>query len=93
MSTGKETATFKGHEGSVDTVAFSGDGQLLASGSADHTVKLWGVAKGQEVATLKGHTDKVSSVAFSGDGKLLASASADGTVKLWATPGAKKVDR
>jgi hypothetical protein len=68
-------------------VAFSPDGQRLASASWDRTVKLWDAAAGRETLTLTGHTDPVSSVAFSPDGQRLASASWDGTVKLWdATP-------
>ena len=67
----------------VFSVAFSPDGTTLASGSLDHTVKLWNVATGNNIATLQGHTDWVRSVAFSPDGTTLASASFDNTVKLW----------
>jgi COMPASS component SWD3 len=45
--------TLKGHTDWVNSVAFSPDGKLLASGSADGTIKLWDVATGQEVRTLK----------------------------------------
>jgi WD40 repeat protein len=41
---------------SVNSVAFSPDGRLLASGSDDSTIKLWEVATGREVRTLSGHT-------------------------------------
>jgi hypothetical protein len=64
-------------------VAFSPDGQRLASASADQTVKVWDGRSGQELRTLRGHTGPVSSVAFSPDGQRLASASADQTVKVW----------
>jgi len=67
----------------VRSVAFSPDGQTLASGAADHTVRLWRVADGALLHTLEGHTDMVRSVAFSPDGRLLASGSDDGTVRLW----------
>jgi WD40 repeat protein len=69
----------------VWSVAFSPDGRLLASGSEDHTIKLWEVASGSLVRTLSGHTDHVFSVAFSPDGRLLASGAAwpDNTIKLW----------
>jgi WD40 repeat protein len=73
----------EGHTGGVNGVAFSPDGTLLATASADGTVALWDPATGQRTATLKGHTGPVRGVAFSPDGTLLATASDDRTVALW----------
>ena len=75
--------TLEGHTDGVAAVAFSPDGQRLASESGDGTVKLWDAGSGSLLQTLEGHTDWVSAVAFSPDGQRLASASNDGTVKLW----------
>ena len=67
----------------VNSVAFSPDGQIMASGSADKTVRLWRVADGSLLRTLEGHTDGVQSVTFSPDGAILATGSFDHTVRLW----------
>jgi WD40 repeat protein len=77
-------AILGGHTSDVVAVAFSRDGKTLASGSADHTVRLWDVASRRPIgAPLAGHNGDVLSVAFSRDGKTLASGSADDTVRLW----------
>lgn len=65
------------------SVAFSRNGQILASASWDGTIKLWDTSSKRELRTLAGHGAGVYRGAFSPDGKQLASASRDGTVKLW----------
>jgi len=66
-----------GHSGSVNSVAYSPDGKLLASGGSDGVIKLWHVPTGSELRALSGHADAVRSVAFSPDGKVIASGSAE----------------
>ncbi len=80
----EEVATLEWHGNYVRSVAYSPDGDLLASVS-DSTVILWDVASREEIATLKGHTTSqgVRSLAFSPDGTTLASGSGDRTIKLW----------
>jgi hypothetical protein len=80
-----EQSRLRGHTGPVTAVSFSPDDRLLASASADHTIKLWSTISGKEVSTLQGHKAGVTSVAFRPDGKRLASGSADGTVRIWDT--------
>ncbi|KAI7760479.1 hypothetical protein LZL87_014299 [Fusarium oxysporum] len=75
--------TLEGHCDSVNSVAFSADGQRLASGSVDKTVKIWDAATGAYIQTLEGHAASVNSVTFSADSQRLASGSADKTIKVW----------
>jgi WD40 repeat protein/transcriptional regulator with XRE-family HTH domain len=82
---GQLLATLQGHTAGIWSVALSGDGRLLASGSQDGTAMLWEVPSGRLLTTLQGHTSGVRGVALSGDGRLLASGSYDGTLKIWET--------
>jgi len=75
--------TLSGHSSWVNSVTFSPDGQLLASGSGNSTIKLWDMETMKELRILKGHSADIRSVAFSPDGQILASGSNDNTIKLW----------
>lgn len=73
--------------GNVLSVAFSPDGNVLATGDANgeiHSWQLTDVDKEQRL-TYRGHSDWVWSVAFSPDGRVLASSGADQVVRLWDT--------
>jgi WD40 repeat protein len=75
---------FQGHSDSVESVAFSPDGNKALSGSYDRTMKLWNVETGTLEETFQEHTDFIMSVAFaSDDGSDVLSGSADGTFKYW----------
>lgn len=64
-------------------MAFSPDGKVLATGSADGLAKLWDLETGRVVRTLAGHKGRIDSLAWSPDGKTLATGSFDHTANLW----------
>jgi WD40 repeat protein len=80
---GQKLQTSRGHTGQVRSVALSGDGRRVLTGSDDRTAILWDAAGGQNLRTLRGHTDWVESVALSADAKRAFTGSGDGTTRLW----------
>ena len=79
----RQMSTWAGHSAWVRCVAFSPDGNLLASGSHDQTIQLWDVQTGQCLRTLQGHTSGIETIAFSPDGKQLVSGSHELDLWLW----------
>ncbi|KAJ6645347.1 F-box-like/WD repeat-containing protein ebi [Pseudolycoriella hygida] len=92
LGVNKPTKSFQGHRGEVNIVRFDPQGQLLASGSDDKTIKIWSMQQDTCVHDLQAHSNVIYTVKWSPTGpgtrnpnmnRTLASASFDGTIRLW----------
>ncbi len=81
------------HINFVRSVAFSPDGQTLATGSGDWTALIWDVSSGTELKRFSGHTNVVTSVAFSPNGQILATGSYDKTARVWDVSSGTELKR
>lgn len=75
-----------GHLSGVESVAFSEDGERVASASWDTTAKLWDVRSGKLLTSLQGHIGAAWSVAFDREGRQLVTASQDWLARRWSVP-------
>jgi WD40 repeat protein len=87
--TGNQIWTFHGLRSFVNAVAVSADGNRIAVGGRDNTLRILDTENGKEIQVLKGHTGWINTVAFSADAHWILSGSSDLTVRLWNTVSGK----
>jgi WD40 repeat protein len=86
IPTGQIISTLGGQSEKIYTLAFSHNGQLLASGDQGARVQLWRVRDGALLATMTGHTAPIQQVLFDHDDTILLSVSDDYTIRQWSIP-------
>ena len=78
-----ESIKLEGHTADINSVAFSPNGSLVVTASADGTARVWDAATGATIGELRGHGGSLNSASFSPDGKFILTAGDDATVRLW----------
>lgn len=71
------------HTGHVTAVAATPDGRWVATGGADHQVRVWDLSSGEQTVLLSGHTDSLRATAISSDGRRVVSGGRDRTIRVW----------
>jgi len=82
--TGDSLRTLEGHEETVYSVEFHPAGNMIATGSADKTVRLWDTSSGKLLRTLEGHGGDIGSVAFDNGGEVVVGAGLGHEVRFWS---------
>ena len=75
--------TLEGHTNTVTSLSFAPNGEILASGSNDKSVRFWDTETGKLIRVLDDHNDEVKSIAFFPNGRILASVTWNGFIRIW----------
>ena len=79
------------HTDLINALAFSPDGNTLASGSADKTIRLHDTDTGEFLHRFEGHEDSITALTYHPGGTYLASGSKDGTIRIWDPSNKKRL--
>jgi WD40 repeat protein len=82
------TRLISGHKDSVNCVIFSSCSNIMVSGSADKTVKMWEASTGANLAVFE-HRDSISALCFCDDGRYLYCAAANNSIYVWSLEESK----
>lgn len=75
--------TISGHTKAISCLKFSPDGKVLATGSADKTVRIWNVTDGKIDKVIGGHKLGISDLSWTSDGRFIGTCSDDKSLKLF----------
>jgi len=89
----EEIVCLRGHSGSVNVIDISDNGDFIASGSDDGTVRFWSLKERRELACLEGHTSFVHSVCLSQDCTKIASGAFDSAIRIWDVGASREIAR
>ncbi|MAT40556.1 MAG: hypothetical protein CL946_13245 [Ectothiorhodospiraceae bacterium] len=85
IADGARIQTLNGHSGAVRSLDVSDDGRVIASGSADNSVRIWNTFHWRQSNVLTGHSGTVNSVDLTSGGLQVISGSDDNSVRVWDT--------
>ncbi len=83
LTNGSQLRSLRTHPGVAICVDAAPNGQMVASGGSDRSLRLWDLESGECLQTLQGHAAFVSAVAWHPSGSRIVTASADGTIRVW----------
>jgi WD40 repeat protein len=82
-----------GNNSAITAIAYSAKDDIIISGSADRSLKIWDAVSGHLMHSLPDyHSDYITSVVFSNDGLKFASTSLDRTVNIWSVPDIRTIN-
>ena len=82
LEKGEVVKSVQAHGNWVLCVAYSPDGQTIATAGDDNRIKTWDL-EGNQLGTFSGHSKSITSITFSKDGKQIYSSSQDQTLRVW----------
>lgn len=73
----------EGHTNYIEYAQFHPNGKILATGSADMTLKFWNIAEQKEISSHQIHDDVVTAIAFNAEGNMMITGDYSGTTRVW----------
>lgn len=77
----------------VNVLAYSPNGEAIACGHDDNTIRLYDIVTKTEIAVLKGHQERINTITYSPDSSILVSGSADNTIRFWDVNTKKELSK